>query len=357
MNGTTPINATNLNNIETGISSIVSRDEDIEAHGASTAASDNAGALQDALDAAETGGGRAVSPRVGAFYKINSTIFVPNKTVLVGAGRSDGGIQAGASFPTTVSPLIRLGRAADSLVFGCRVESMTVDCDGRAITGVYSTAANEQSGVRDVVVTNFTLHGIHFNPGSIFSVEDAEVYPQAGGATNGIYLQSSGGDNIIKRVTIGVAGLLASGIKVLSTNAVIVGAHFENCTNGIDLDNNAAAGIMGVTGPSVAANVTNLVRNRGNTRYAAAMNIQKNSATNAVLDEFFGNTLTDAYIPLWVGGDAQIARLRHIGDQVGFYNATPVAKPTLTGSRGGNAAVASIATALATLGLATDSTS
>ncbi len=41
----------------------------------------------------------------------------------------------------------------------------------------------------------------------------------------------------------------------------------------------------------------------------------------------------------------------------GFYGATPVAKPTVTGSRGGNAALASLLTQLASVGLITDSTS
>ena len=41
---------------------------------------------------------------------------------------------------------------------------------------------------------------------------------------------------------------------------------------------------------------------------------------------------------------------------LGFYNATPVAKQTVTGSKGGNAAVASIMAALVALGLVTDST-
>jgi len=39
-----------------------------------------------------------------------------------------------------------------------------------------------------------------------------------------------------------------------------------------------------------------------------------------------------------------------------FYGAAPAAKPTVTGSKGGNAALASLLTALATLGLITDST-
>jgi hypothetical protein len=41
----------------------------------------------------------------------------------------------------------------------------------------------------------------------------------------------------------------------------------------------------------------------------------------------------------------------------GFFGATPIAKPTVTGSRGGNAAVASLCTQLANLGIITDSTS
>lgn len=42
---------------------------------------------------------------------------------------------------------------------------------------------------------------------------------------------------------------------------------------------------------------------------------------------------------------------------IGFFNSTPVAKPTVTGSKGGNAALASLLTALSNLGLVTDSSS
>ena len=41
---------------------------------------------------------------------------------------------------------------------------------------------------------------------------------------------------------------------------------------------------------------------------------------------------------------------------LGFYGTTPAAKPTISGSRGGNAALASLLTQLAGLGLITDST-
>ena len=45
------------------------------------------------------------------------------------------------------------------------------------------------------------------------------------------------------------------------------------------------------------------------------------------------------------------------GNAIGFYTTAPQTKQTVTGSRGGNAALASLLTALATIGLLTDSSS
>ncbi|MCP3817843.1 hypothetical protein NLX86_06735 [Streptomyces sp. A3M-1-3] len=58
----------------------------------------------------------------------------------------------------------------------------------------------------------------------------------------------------------------------------------------------------------------------------------------------------------WTTDDAVIVSLmlRHLGTTLGFYGAAAAAKPAVTGSRGGNAAVASLLSALATLGLITD---
>jgi hypothetical protein len=58
-----------------------------------------------------------------------------------------------------------------------------------------------------------------------------------------------------------------------------------------------------------------------------------------------------ATVGLTIGGT-----LGHTGPTVGFYGANPVAKPTVTGSRRGNDALASLLSALAKLGLITDST-
>lgn len=63
------------------------------------------------------------------------------------------------------------------------------------------------------------------------------------------------------------------------------------------------------------------------------------------------------------GGEAQLRaasgtpRVRVDDTGCAFFNTAPIAKPTVTGSRGGNAALASLLTQLAALGLITDGTS
>lgn len=55
--------------------------------------------------------------------------------------------------------------------------------------------------------------------------------------------------------------------------------------------------------------------------------------------------------------DGTTHRIKADTTGIGFFNASPVAKPTVSGSRGSNAALASLITALANLGLVTDSSS
>jgi hypothetical protein len=59
-----------------------------------------------------------------------------------------------------------------------------------------------------------------------------------------------------------------------------------------------------------------------------------------------------------VGGEIEIdGNINHDGGGAGFFGATPVVQPNVAGSRGGNAALASLLTALVALGLVSDSTS
>lgn len=94
------------------------------------------------------------------------------------------------------------------------------------------------------------------------------------------------------------------------------------------------------------------------------------NATNALLQmgilasglgASFDVTATNISTPLPLalqssGGRTNVGGALAVSGNVAFNGATPAAKPTITGSRGGNAALASLLTALAAIGLITDGT-
>jgi len=78
------------------------------------------------------------------------------------------------------------------------------------------------------------------------------------------------------------------------------------------------------------------------------------TAINYLAGNLLLGTTTDG---MTAAGSIAIAKdLAHRGTLAGFYNTAPAAKQTVTGSRSGNAALTSLLTALATVGLITDST-
>ena len=289
------------------------------------------GNLSDAIAAAVAAGGGEVR-LTGDNQIINDTLIVPTKVVLRGPSRDPGRITASATFPGDGRPLVRLGDAADTFTFGARVENVVLDCNGRAAIGLYSDSANEMCGADRTVIKDFTIYGIQMVAGtSIVAFNDIEIYPAAAGATYGIVFQNTAGDSTIVRATVGVSGPLTAGIYVQNSQASILGCHVENVIYGIDSDNSAVV-VVGLSGPDGAGPaVTTCFRSRNNTRYNTAINVRKANATNAVVDEYFGVTMVDNFVPIYTG-DAIMTRLRHIGDLVGFYGHAPVARPAAIAS-------------------------
>jgi hypothetical protein len=89
--------------------------------------------------------------------------------------------------------------------------------------------------------------------------------------------------------------------------------------------------------------------------------VYSGGANNTVIgNRGTGNTNAAVYI----GGATNVSLANDntntttaLAGYIGFYGATPVAKPTVSGAKGSNAALGSLMTALSTLGLVTDSTS
>ncbi len=93
--------------------------------------------------------------------------------------------------------------------------------------------------------------------------------------------------------------------------------------------------------------------------------IEKDAAGDLVVERYVAGVLQDEPLQIvnasgkvLIANELQVVGdFNHDGTNYAFYSATPGPKPTITGSRGGNAALASLLTALATLGLLTNSTS
>ncbi len=148
-------------------------------------------------------------------------------------------------------------------------------------------------------------------------------------------------------VRLGVEAITQSG-GTPSTNANLT--LYSLGTGSIYLCTNGAGG----TGPvgfevSHVASAINYIRALGSATTPSLRAV--GSDTNIVFDLYGKGT---GGVRLRDGGGITKFQVNSTG--VGFYNTTPAAQPTITGSRGGNAALANLLTQLATLGLVVDGT-
>lgn len=132
---------------------------------------------------------------------------------------------------------------------------------------------------------------------------------------------------------------LGSGALATNTNTTCVGKGANS-----NQDRGTAVGaVAAATGTSSTAIGSNSVAS-----HATATAVGKSAATDAANQVMLGTATETVKMPggAFVGGT---------GKNVGFYGTAPIAKPVVTGSRAGNAALASALTQLAALGLITDS--
>jgi len=112
-----------------------------------------------------------------------------------------------------------------------------------------------------------------------------------------------------------------------------------------------------------AAGVTRTLRfeTAGVERWTIVANATAETGANAGSDFIIGRwddagvSLGTVFTIIRSSGNATFASNLRINGLVGFNNTTPIAKPTVTGSKGANAALTSLLTALSNYGLITDS--
>jgi hypothetical protein len=149
----------------------------------------------------------------------------------------------------------------------------------------------------------------------------------------------------IKIPVCGTAGVQSWGVLVTAEGAdEAVGAAFQV--------NTAGAGQRVGYGLVLNGNSVKTALVKAGSGAAPVNGIDLSSAT------FSGDAMIlpdGGHIRLGTGAGTQIGR--DASQKIGVWGATPVARPTVTGSRGGNAALASLLTQLATVGLIVDSSS
>ena len=246
--------------------------------------------------------------------------------------QSDGSIAAGtftASADGTATQAVlavfastTAKRAVDIRVTGDAVSRLRIDTSAGTGSGTLTFGngtladTNLYRGAADLLATDDSVTvGTRLTVGSA-TLNSAKLYVEDGTATSGVLFKAT----VAGTTTIGV-------VRVESS---------DNTKRLLDLR---------VTGDGVARLKVDMSAGSGSGTLTfgngttADVNLYRSATTTLKTDNSFH-----------VG-----AALSHLGSTLGFYGTAPAVKPTVTGSRGSNDALASLLTALAGLGLLTDS--
>lgn len=197
------------------------------------------------------------------------------------------------------------------------------------------------SGCADVTISDVSVSSVAPTPASGLAARFAGSRITASGL-HSVFSWSSQSDSGEWYVSGAASNVAISAVtSVNRTNYGAVAVKVRNDCTAVHVDSVAAincrAGVVFATGGTVTG--------------SAHVNLDQIVNGSAVTSPY--KVAVDTGVKLTTLGD----EFAHSGTKTGFYGATPATKPTVTGSRSGNAALASLLTQLATLGLITDSSS
>jgi hypothetical protein len=365
---------------------------------------DDTAEIQAAIDALPANGGTVFMPT--GTYVITSSIILRKGLRLVGAGKStilkhnagsspllllDGPGLAPANVDIrdlqivggtgTGDGISLLGDSVgDQPIGNVTIDGVTFD----AFPGASSRCLNVEDSL-EVMVSNCNV--FHANQGKgmrFYGISNACVvrdctFSNAGGGVMGIEVVNAFGFTLDGCVIEAFRGTHA--IKLDNVGLPrILNTHFED-NNGIQLE---------VISPVGGAAHTVLVSDCSfSPNGSTTADIKIEALTGVLLSNSFGGTIllqpesggnqvnytmigtmfftgavvvdntnsSDVVIEMGSRGSHAGASGMKIKGNIGFYGTNPIAKPTVTGSRGGNAALADLLVELAALGLITDSSS
>lgn len=388
---------------------------DYGAKGDST--TDDRASIQAAIDAANTvGGGVVVFPASATDYLIASPLTLSSGVILRGAGRRKTRVRVNA---TSVNAVNLVGTSAASSKTMTGIEDLAFIGPGKTAggTGIGLNVKWVKYGCTfaRLQVYGFASHGIAFEDSYTCSFQDLLIDSCGGDGihalTNvnacdfrGILAFDCGGSGI---QIVGGAGNRIGGCDLESNDAygldlryvygtMVEGNYFElnalanvylhhktgtaDKCNGVTLVGNYLGGgsatpdgilVDGANRTTIVGNTLNLhltnhLRTTANAvrtcigpnhYLGAAVELADASGSTGGVDYDATNLWNRSRGKHFFTGEIEIdGALNHDGTTFGFAGAAPGVPPTVTGSRGGNAALASLLTGLAARGLIVDST-
>lgn len=248
---------------------------------------------------------------------------------------------AGMGTTPMIGIRLTIGNSATDPAYGIRgmscVAAATYTSDSAQL--LYAQTNNANLGVSSTKTHSAIVMGV----ASSVSLTSTFAGTQSG-PVYGIYSALTGAAGAAGTVS-GSAYVYTSAISFQAGTTVwsTIYGYYQATWDSAAMNGNTVANAYGIYLCSISAGTTQnyaIYTNAGKVRFG---------------DNVLIGTSTDG---MTANGSLAIAQdLAHRGTKVGFYNTTPVTKPTVTGSRGGNAALASLLTALAGEGLITNSTS
>jgi hypothetical protein len=204
------------------------------------------------------------------------------------------------------------------------------------------------------VVLNATS-GLTEVVGSFFADGNVTLNNISGATTIGGALTASSTVHIVGALTADSTGSFAgavtitanpgSGAELLVTNSTTGQTTSNYCINATELGSyNCTSAALQAFGVNAQVNATRSAGANSLTCTAAFFDAQNGQVNKALVADHGDVILNNSNGTTTIKGN------------VGFQGTAPIAKPTVTGSRGGNAALASLLTSLANYGLITDST-
>jgi hypothetical protein len=276
--------------------------------------------LQSSLDLAGLSTADGVTTRVilrPGIVITDAQIVVPTKVTLEAKGRGTI-LRQSAIFPTN-TPLVRLGRASDGFAFNCWLRNIFIDCNGGTDSiGVFSDTINEQSGCVGVLVSKFKKRGIQVlvaNGAQHYILDGIEV-TFSDAANSGAVAIESEGARYINDVTVNTGGAgpttTGIGIQVKQNRGTSVdNIHIEKVTTGISIE--TPCKVDGVNGHSTVTTCVDIASATGGSAIAV-FNVRKDGATNAIVDNSEGITLTDASVGYYIRGNGTTGQSKVVSD-------------------------------------------